>query len=320
MRTLLVFCFFVAHLAKASPILQPKPISLGSFQSDVLQVDLPVSDFHLDAEASTLWFTGKRNLWKWDLASNRLKKIGLVSDQLRKYQRVKFVAKTDEAIVAATNFDIYKIDTERSVFAKYKMPFANGGILLGVEAGGKNLWFIHSGGLAHLTAGGEMTGVSWKMPLLRRDTPYYLDVKKNLFFFASGGDVYVKATMDPARTAKRIYSSKWPIKNIFMHGSSLIFQTQFSVVRADEEGKPQQIIPVENARKIAAAGMNERFHGYLFDDAMLELFDMQTKQKREFQVRSLLNESITKMMLANQYAVFLGEGGLRVFALPASMR
>lgn len=293
------------------------PVALPKYQADLLAADLPIVDALSVSGASSnggVWLAGKRALWRWDVSRNVLQRVVLIwdsplsslsndegdlntpADQSLDFSRVKEPERLlklgfdGQYVFAASSFHIFQIASvekgyrETKVF-RYDLGGSKEHPCFGFFGTGNSFWWLGTRRALRidrenrklLAAPVSLNLLPTDLAALVADQGAVMQIRDRVLTRTPLGS--------PEASATRLESFSLAPKGLFVEHSSheLFLYTARTVLRYSGDGTRLQTIPVENHRALKTAFFGESVHGYLFDDGLLEVYDLGVKRTASFQ-------------------------------------
>ena len=325
-------CLLVAPVAFADEMirLEAREWGLPSFQERELARDLPIQGM-LQGPDQSVWLLGRSALWHWNLNTNGLQRILLLwEDRILEpaknpEQLVRLGTDGASIFVGSTRF-VYQVGLEDSDASakvmRYKIPQGSKNLPVGFVGSGDRFFWITTGqafvidrygkklnpvpiGSGFLPTDGLLTDLSDGGILISRDKQIWkAPVTKGL-----KGEVALGKALSVQKVSN-------PVLGMTGAADGYIAHTAFTVMRMDWTGKRMQTIPVENDRRLKKISMDEQRHSYLFEDGLVEVFDMNSQSARRFQIPAEVAASSTFLVMANESNMLvITEGKIKAYSL-----
>ena len=310
--------------------LEAREWGLPNFQERELDKDLPIIDV-LVGENQNVWLLGQRSLWLWNLNSNMLQRVLIlwedkVLDQSKNTEKlVKLGSDGASIFVGSTRF-VYQIVAVANESApkvlRYKIPQSSKlQPVAFVGSGDRFMWLTSNQAFMLDRYGKKLQVVTVASPFkgsdrvladaggsgltLTRDKQIFkVELNKN----AKGEFILGKPELQQKLTN--------PVLGLHSLPDGYLVHTAFTALRHDTNGKRIQTMPVENDRRLAKITITEKQHGYLFEDGLLEVFDLQAEQTRRFQIPADYAKTSSSVHLAgDSNLLVLTDGKIKAYSL-----
>ncbi len=252
------------------------PIAFSDHQSSKLKKDLPFSDLMFDSH-NRVWLAGKSALWLFDHANKTLKKIRLRSDN--KFPIRKLIHKNG-FLFAASDRNLYRIELDPFKVLVFSHPSYKSGGTSSITSDSANIWWVHDDGLIKISTG-KKTFVQRVADIPVKKAISWFDAKNRQLWLIKGGQVAVSDLRLKKPQNKVIYNAKYAFIGIQPLAESVLIHSNYTVLKFNQNQQLDQIIPVENKRKLIAFAVKPQLQSYLFSDQLLEIYDL--KQNTRFQ-------------------------------------
>lgn len=299
--------------------LSSEEVKLQPFQLDQLQSDLPIGDFSIGPDRA-VWMIGKSNIWAFDVDAMKLRKVPLApqnvssaqgDDELR-----SIVTDQNGDVFVATDRAMYQFLAIRKQVLKYDFPQQSNLPLatLGVASEGDYVWWINEAGIAKIDRYGHKIIPIGKLgaepmghfAIVPSDPPSFWRVDREKIYrhdLSSGG---ISAAKMVAKLANEI-------RGIFPHGLGAIGVTGRTLIHMESSGKIVRTIPVEGKRKIVLAQINSMRHSFLYNDRLLEIFQIQDRIQRQMSLPLGRIKKAKKLVVSDQVIGLLGDGMIHLY-------
>lgn len=279
---------------------------LPGFQTAALEQDLPAVDALL-AGNKTLWFLGRQNLWTWQLAEGRLTRIALPKDE---WQKLHF---DGLSVYAAGAKSLFQVQIAQKRYLAYDLPLSTAGDSLGFGGEGDELWLVHSTALMKLDRYGKALTPKAPSPPLQKGDLVAFDAQSGTLWVARGKQLLRLNDNNQFKTA---LTAKNALTGLALSDGQVILHTEHSVLRLDaKSGKTLKSIPVQGGHKLATMTINSDQHVYVFDDHLVEAFDLKAKLSRSYRLPLEPEDKIDRVTAVGDTAAVLVNGRPRAYQL-----
>jgi ligand-binding sensor domain-containing protein len=296
---------------KVSVMGTTREIVLPAFQFDKMKQDLPIVSAVMDS-GDAMWLAGKQSIWRWQLKSNQLQRIQLVKDGSG--GPLREIVIHDDSLFAMTSRDLFQVKFNPLKAIRLK---SNGVATKGIAMipGGRHLYWITTSGvyaadpmqrsLMHLT----------NAPELAADDKAVFVWEDGRLWYSHNGKLYIRDMIASKAETREILATKQKLKAIYRSGDEIYVHTRFSVLRYDLQGKLLQTIPVQGDRKLVLMEPSEDMHTYLFSDKLLEIYQLQSKKTRQFQLNIGRVQQASRLVVHGTMIGLVLDGRPRAFQL-----
>jgi hypothetical protein len=296
-------------LANISEILLPE------FQATEIAKDGDVKD--AINTGNTLWVLTEKVLWKWSFLERKVQKISLL--QKTSSDNLISVGSDGLSIYVAYTSGVFQFDLKQGKVFKY--PFSakiavNSAQFYGY---GDSFWIIANDQLNRIDRYGKTIVQQAKLPQSSARTAAGFDAENLLYWYANKNILY-KVRIDKQAKPEKVLQLKHDIKSIVAKKEGAIVTTQKTVLITDGKGGRVQTIPVEKARKIESASNDDNTHAYVFNDQILETFDLKTQSVGRFMLPVDANAKISGLRVGFGLVHFIADGRVHLFSIPATSK
>ncbi len=278
---------------------------LPGFKAAALEKDLPVADILL-AGADSVWIAGKQSLWNWRLSEGRLTKIAL--DEAP--QKLAF---DGLSVFAAGKKRLFQYQVATKRLFVYQIPGAVDGNAVAFGGAGDDLWLVHARGLFAVDRYGKTLNPMKRLGFLTAGDLAAYDPAHKKLWVARGKEVSA-VDLESGAEPKTILTVKRPLLGLALDAGQVVLHTAQSVLRLDAgTAKTRKSIPVQGARKLTAMAVAKDRHAYVFDDYLLEIFDVEKKTAHSFKLGIDGEEGVSRLAVAGDTAAMLVGDRVRAF-------
>ena len=292
-------CAFIrAESASAGPsssvfkTLEINEIRPASIQIESLLADHPSGRPVIDNSDYSLWMSGKKYIWSWNLRSGHVARLALPAGLAGSF---RIIAITRAYISGVDSRGVLMFDRVRKTWRHLDGRFDGACIpkflnplhideihrqYLVTECG-VFLALYNSGQLVS-SVGGVFAVSDQTMPVSAAlmAGPEVQGPEGRGFILAATGRDLIKIDIDgPKIQTERIYTAKSLIRGVSLSGNLALAWTSQALIVFDRTLTRRQVVPVLGTRKIRAFGAGPRYHMINFTDGAVELMDMSGKIK-----------------------------------------
>ncbi len=292
-----------------------RELILPDFQYEKLRLDLPVTSAVLD-KGNSLWISGQRSIWRWQLTTNQLQRVELLRDLSG--GALREVIMHQDSLFAMTDRDLYQIKFNplAVVRLKSRQPDIKS---ISLAAGGKHLYWTTTKGIYAANLSEKTLIPLTDMPKLETNDNALFIWETDSVWYLRDNNLYLQKIKSEDGIPKKILSSKQKIRAIQRGGDGDVFvHTRFSVLRYDLNGNLIQTIPVAGARKLVLMSPSPGAHAYLFSDKLLEVFQLDSKKSLNFRLEIGRVQQASKILINGSMVSLILDGKPRAFQLSGS--
>ncbi len=296
-------------LANISEILLPE------FQASEIAKDGDVID--AINTGNTLWVLTKKILWKWSFLERKVQKISLL--QKSSSDNLISVGSDGLNIYIAYTSGVFQFALKQGKVFKY--PFSAKSPIKSANfyGYGDSFWIIANDQLSRIDRYGKTIIQQAKLPQSSMRTVAGFDPDNLMYWYANKNILY-KVHIDQQAKPEKIMQLKHDIKTIVAKKEGAIVTTQKTVLITDAKGGRVQTIPVEKSRKIESASNDDNTHAYIFNDQILETFDLKTQAVGRFLLPIDANAKISGLKVGFGLVHFVADGRVHLFSVPATSK
>lgn len=348
-KRICILLIFIYHntisFAESSPLLLPLELKLDPFKWEHLTQEkndysVTFSDnYHSTNEksdgtfSSGVWILKGEKLWLWNLVENSLNSydfsmiqlepnapsIPLTKEKPHKYRPI-LIHHQGKIFFTSANY-FYQFHTETKKFYRLLFDQSKTGTVLDLLGQKNFVWLLTTKGFFKF---------DFKRNLISDYKAYDLRYLKNHGFFLDA-DNFVASSKKTVSilnitdltsakgghsAGKKIYQSRHEIIGIKqIDNKTLLINNPRNVVILDFLGKVIQKIPIEMGRELIQSSIDPFYHGFLFNDGLLEVFDQKERKLRRFLIPIENGNRIKKMELSWPYLIIQYSENFRVFNL-----
>lgn len=311
--TLLLSLSFYAQTILANPsqnLDTAREILLPDFQYSQLKKDFPITDILLD-NGNSLWITGQKNLWRWQLSNNKMEKINLIK---KNDSALQSITTTNDEMFVVSATQIFRLTFNPLQVSSLKIEGKRKQTVKLLAFNNRLIWVTTSG--IYTTDPGFERLVRLKNSPSLTLSDKILYPKKNTLWIARKNRLLKLSFDNKKLTTTLLINTKNQLQNIFSSKDSGVFSnTRYTVLRFTKSGKLIQSIPVEEGRKLALININDNFHSYLFNDKLLEVYQIHSKKSFKYKLNLGIVHKAQKMIQKKSIIGLLIDGKPRIFQL-----
>lgn len=310
MLTLLFVAAVAASGAPADKLLPATEIGLPRYHESTMESDLKAPEFLFDRDHH-LWILGKTALWQWRPDERKLSRMTLHQPKSDGSTLAR-LATDGINLFASSRSTVYQVIPGDGRVFRYPSASATGAPRF--VGFGDDFWWLAGTRLFKLDRYGKTLAsrgdASW---VAKAGASAYFPETRN--FYWTLGKKLVRAKLDGTAEPRAVFSAKQPLLDVQAAADHLIAHTAHTVLRLEPDGTVLQAIPVEGRRKLVRMHISEERHAYLFDDQLLEVYDLKTKSASRYALPLDDGESITRLALSGTYAAIAFGDIVRLFRL-----
>jgi hypothetical protein len=293
-------------LANISEILLPE------FQAAEIAKDGDVID--AINTGNTLWVLTKKILWKWNFLERKVQKISLL--QKSSSDNLVSVGSDGLSIYVAYSSGVFQFDLKQGKVFKYPFSAKNSVKSAQFYGYGDSFWIVANDQLNRIDRYGKTIVQHAKLPQSASRAVAGFDPENLIYWYANKNILY-KVRIDPQAKPEKVLQLKHDIKSIVAKKEGAIVTTQKTVLITDAKGERVQTIPVEKSRKIESASNDDNNHAYVFNDQILETFDLKTESVGRFMLPLDANAKISGLRVGFGLVHLIADGRVHLFSVPA---
>lgn len=310
MRTLallLTLVFSSLAAAQTAPLPSPAEIRLPDYQMKALLEDMPARDLMLEGD-SILWVLGKKSMWRWDLLSRRLRRLGMHGQQIDDKSPLTRLHMDATSLYAASRASLYQLQLGTGKVFRYFM--GGNGRTMAFSTTKDDAWIVNERGLFRFDRYGKELSRKGDAPVFEKADRVAFDAESKTMWIARGNKLLRGG--DVKLTTKH----KLVDVQITANGNEIVAHTAHTVLRLDGKGKVRQQLPVEGKRKLVLMRIDAQKHGYVFDDRLLELFDLKKKSSIRMRLPVREDSKLARLRLGTRTVALAEDGIPKVFSVP----
>jgi hypothetical protein len=112
----------------------------------------------------------------------------------------------------------------------------------------------------------------------------------------------------------KVLQLKQPVKSLVAVNGGTIVTTAKTVLITAPDGKRLQTIPVEKSRQIVTASNTDEQHAYVFNDQILESFDLASQSVGRYHLPFDADVKVKGLKLGSGLVHMIADGKIRLFA------
>jgi len=317
-RCALVACLLTASQATASgdEVLSVNEAVLPRYQATTFDRDMPAVD--LELHGNVLFVAGKKSLWAWNINGRTLKRFRLARD---KSETLSQIDSDGVNLYLASARSLYEVNLDPLKILRYETPVTEGGTSIGFGGKQDQMWWIHTKALIRIDRYGKTLLPRYTKTGLAAGDIAVLDEIRNIIWTTDGRKVRRVDLQQEKDRSEQVFETQHKIEALTVYDGGIIGHTSSVAFRLDGEGNLVQSIPVTNGRKLLAMDIDGTTHNYLFDDGLLESFDVKARTATRYQVP--LSEASAKpvgkirFQLRGKLLGLIENGAVRAFHLAA---
>ena len=278
--------FWSAHSVCGSSnysVIQLDRISPSTLQSESMRSDSLQGRPLFEDATGDLWFSGEKNLWRWNLASSSVTRFEFPVGVLRPFRLLTF---NGQEILGFDQERLLALDQQNKKWRvvelglKSDCPIFPATFARGSKPG---FQFVLN------RCGGVLISPKEKMPRFNKSDHSFKD---NVFSMTHGADESGEFVLFTQKRAifrcrlkgemsgfEKVYTSKSDLRGVVGGDAAFYAWTGKAIIAFDQTMRRQKVIPVVGQRQLAAFGVTPEFHALVFDDGTLELMDIKSKKK-----------------------------------------
>ncbi len=262
----------------------------SDYQKEVLAADQPLKGGKIDLEHRAIWIIGKHNLWKWSFTSDGLEKFTLINNSKTPKDRLQalYLDQKNQTLWASSLLTLFEINlkpfkvTRHQVNSNFTATLALEKLRSGKDetliwVKGKDIFSFNPDKKQGLKLIASLDQANLKLARLTSEQDSFLLAATSHELFS------VKLSNKQSKlTAKSIYRSQPEIADVLVDQNKTNIVTKNALVLLDNKGNIGQIIPTRQDRQLLLAEQSLDKHYYLFDDGLLERFDLKQQSKKSW--------------------------------------
>lgn len=286
-------------------------IIIPEFQATAIAKEGAVVDTLITGD--TLWILTTKILWKWNYLDRKVQKITLI--QKSEAERLLTLGFDGLNLYVSFTSGVYQFAVKQGKVFKY--PFPNSKPLKNAQfyGHGDSFWLVANDQINKIDRYGKIILPIAKTPEGANSSIAGFDAEHQLFWYADKNTLY-KWAIRSEQKPEKILQLKQLIKSVVAKNEGVIVTTSQTVLISDGSGKRIQTIPVEKGRKIVSSSNQEDLHAYLFNDQILETFDLKTQTIGRYLLPIDAVAKIQGVKVGAGLVYLIADGKVRLFALP----
>jgi len=297
---------------KESVIANISEILLPEFQATEISKDGHVID--AINTGNTLWILTKKILWKWSFLERKVQKITLL--QKSNSDNLISVGSDGLNIYVAYTSGVFQFDLKQGKVFKYSFSTKTAIKSAQFYGYGDSFWIIANDQLSRIDRYGKTIVQHAKLPQSSLNAVASFDPENLVFWYANKSSLY-KVRIDQQSKPEKVLQLKQNIKTIVAKREGAIVTTQKTVLITDSKGKRIQTIPVERSRNIMSASNDDNTHAYIFNDQILETFDLETQTVGRYLLPIDRTTNIAGLRVGFGLVHFIADGKVHLFSIPS---
>lgn len=283
-------------------------LQLPTFQQAALAADEPVQDLLLEPTGVT-WLLGRTSLWRWAAESKSLKRLKFGDPKLAEQDVLRHLGTDGLSVFAAGEGALYQAQwTQGRVFRYPLQPKAP---TFGFAGFGDDFWLVQATGLFQFDRYGRtLQPKSTGVQLSKGDLTYFDTQRKTLW--VARKTKLIKQVLGGSAPVVTLNASH-RLLGIAPGDNELILHTAHAVLRVDSNGKLKGSIPVESRRKLVSMNVTKDAHAYLFDDNLLEIYDVKKLTVTRYRLPLEGVTEIKALAISGSFVALLADGRPRTF-------
>jgi hypothetical protein len=283
-------------------------IELPSFHRAALAADEPVQDLLLEP-TGTVWLLGKASVWRWAAPGKSLKRLKLGKPDVAEQDHLAHLGFDGLSLFAAGDGALYQVQWAQGRVFRY--PLTPRAETFGFAGQGDDFWLLQAASLFQFDRYGKVLRPKGDtLRLAPSDKPLY-DAKTKTLWIAHQNQLQ-KSRLDGVPPVTTLTASH-PLLGIARGDGELILHTAHTVLRVGLNGKLKASIPVEGKRTLVAMDVTPEAHAYLFDDDVLEIYDVTAQSVASYRLPLDGASEVKSLTLRGAYVALLADGRPRLF-------
>jgi len=289
-----------------------KEIVLAGYHTEILSKDLPAAQILFDPSGA-LWVAGKNCLWRWAHSEQRLHKICLPAGAPA-IRQFTFHA---DYLYAATDHNLYRVKPTSGELLKYQFPKTTNAQAqsLALIAHSSGVWWLRQDGLLRVKADSKAKTSDFLALTLPANAKAWLDADNRLLWMIRDDMLLVRDLRLKAQKNKLVHKARHRLLAIHGAGDNVLVHTNHTTLRFDQSLKLVQAIPVEGGRKLVAVFAAKNRHAFLFDDRLLEQYDLEVETRSKTFLDIEPGKTVSGLAVHDQLVGTLANGTPRLFRL-----
>lgn len=309
-----LFIFFFPRVTLAADsepgISNINEIIIPEFQATAIAKEGAIVDSLVVGDS--LWILTDKILWKWTYLDRKVQKITLV--QKAEAEKLVSLGYDGLNLYVAFTSGVYQFAIKRGKV--YKYPFPNTGPIKKAEfyGHGDSFWLVANNQINKIDRYGKTISPVAKIPAGSSSAIAGFDPENQVYWYAIKNALY-KWAVQPNQKPEKILQLKQMIRSVVAKNEGVLVTTSQTVLISDGSGKRIQTIPVEKSRKIVSSSNQDDIHAYLFNDRILETFDLKTQSVGRYQLPIDISAKIKDLKVGAGLIHLVADGKIRLFAL-----
>lgn len=283
--------------------LHSKEISLPQFQMQQLLEDSPISDALFDATGN-LWVIGRTSAWKWGISENALHRIKLTTNN----EPLVSMEKSNGYLFVATDNHLFRIKFSPDEVIRFRHPAERTGKSGQLVSGQQSIWWIHDNGVAWFDQDGHLKSYP---PLnnapLKADKAWFDSENRVCWQLKGSTLVKIDYRHNPPKE-EEVHRARHEFARIHGDNGYIMAHTNNTIIRFDNSSAIKQIIPVDGPRQIIASDINSNVHTYLFNDNLLEIYDIDKQVKFQSRLPLVAKNGVNSLLTQGSYSLVISDG------------
>lgn len=298
-------------LAEKLEIHGTRELGLSGFQEDLISRDAPLTNMALSPDARIVYVLGKTHVWLWRPEERSLHRVKIPRSE--KDGACSLLEATAER--QATLFcdgALYLVDIEPLRLLRLKPPAT--GTSHGFGTAKDTLYWLHDAGVFATTAATPGLKREFGAGLFQQGDRARYDASSKTVWITRGPLLLKKILNDQKVKSEPVHKAAEDFVGLTLLGDDVWAHTRTTVLRFDKAGHLLSVIPVEGRRFLVDARFTADQHVYLFEDGLLEVYDLTNKARRAYRLEKNWDKA-SHLTSQGPLTAFLRDGKPALFLL-----
>ena len=265
-----------------------------------------------------LWMAGQRQVWHWDLIANKLRRIEL-SAKLPETHRLSALGSDGLSLYVASTSGLFQLTWEPLRIFHYQLNDSSNGFSLGFSGSGDRLAWLHASGVYRIDRYGKALIKLRGLDFIRQRDQVHYAPKANALWLLRKNHLMLVKDVGPQNAAQVVYQAKGRLKDILQWEDRIVTFTSRSVLFFTEGGQLIQSVPVASGRRLMALAFSPQHHHYLFDDGVIETYNLTEQTRTSFVLPEKALQKSAKIAVWEDRVALLNGAKPRLFRLPKAV-
>lgn len=288
-----------------------RELGLTGYQEDLLGRDAPLTDIALSSDARVVYVLGQTHVWLWRPEARSLHRVKIPRTQKDGACSDLETVGTKQTVLACDGA-LYLVELEPLRLLRLRPPSAGESHGYGIAKDA--FYWLHDSGIFATTPAEPNLKREFGGGLFQRgDLARYAPSSRTVWI-ARGPLLLKKSIQGDKVKSEPIHKAAEDFVGLTLQGEEAWAHTRTTVLRFDGEGRLLSVVPVEGRRLLADARFTPSQHVYLFEDGLLEVYDLVDKKRRGYRLEKNWDR-VSHLASEGPLTAFLRDGKPALFLL-----